>query len=158
PVGVTLEPGVRGSVFTLREHRLYAIGTEVGVELRPERTDHAVRRPAVHVVRRLAEMRARVDVVVLGGHDMVPVAGLHGRRDGAGHRGATGHRQRTALAEIVLDVDDDQGSAHDAPFEGWKTTGTAGSPAESFRPSHGMEMRHWRRCSRESPRVGRSGT
>ncbi len=59
-------------------------------------------------------MIARVDVVVAGGHDEV-VAVVPGEQlgDAAGHGGAAGHRQRAALAEVVLDVDDDQ-RAHQA--------------------------------------------
>ncbi len=36
--------------------------------------------------------------------------------------------------------------------------GIAGSPAESFSPSHGIEIRHCRVCSRDSISVGRSDT
>src|SRR5687767_437162 len=35
-------------------------------------------------------------------------------------------------------------------------TGIAGSPAESLSPSHGIEIRHWRRWARDSASVGRS--
>ena len=62
----------------------------------------------------VGEVGARVDVEVLGRHD-VPVAVLAGDvlADRAGHRGAAGHRERAALAEVILHIDDDQ-CAHGA--------------------------------------------
>jgi uncharacterized membrane protein YphA (DoxX/SURF4 family) len=58
-----------------------------------------------------------VDVEVLGGHH-VPVARLTGQVvvDRSRQGGAAGHRQRAALAEIVLHVDDDQGSHASHPI------------------------------------------
>ena len=54
-------------------------------------------------------MLAGIDVEVLGRHH-VGVVGTAGKQfgDAAGDLGAAGHRQRTALAEVVLNVDDDQ--------------------------------------------------
>src|SRR6185295_8353612 len=100
------------------------------VELLAGRADDAVRGPTVNEIGRVAEVRARVDVVVLGGHDVVPVAGRHCRGDAGGHRRAAADRERTALAEVVLHVDDDECPAHGLPPT--TITGMAGSPAESL--------------------------
>ena len=122
----------------------------------------------VDEVRRVAEVRARVDVVVLGRDHVVPAVRL-GRRAARGDRrrpppAPPATAQRAALAEVVLHVDDDQrvGSSALLPSAAGVTrstvTGIAGSPAESLSPSHGMEIRHSRRCSATRSRVGRSAT
>ena len=73
------------------------------------RAHDAVARTRVDEVRRVGEVGARIDVGVAGGHDEV-VGGLarEVRRDVARRLRAAGDRERPALAEVVLDVDDDQ--------------------------------------------------
>jgi hypothetical protein len=71
--GVTLETRVRRRVLALLEDRLDAVGVQRRMELDPGRADHAVDRPRRDVVGRVAEVGARVDVVVLGRDDVVPV-------------------------------------------------------------------------------------
>ena len=67
---------------------------QLRVELDPAGADHAVRRPGVHVVRVVAEVRARVDVVVLGGDHVVPPVRLARAAEIAGgHPGAAGDRR-----------------------------------------------------------------
>ena len=109
-----LEPAVGGRVRALQEHRLHGPGVQVRVEVRAGRPGHAVRRPGRRVVRMVGEVGARVDVEILGRHH-VPVAGSarHVLADRARHRGAAGHGERAALAEIILYIDDDE-CAHGA--------------------------------------------
>ena len=106
----TLEPAVRRRVLSLAEHRLHRRGVQVRVEVRAGRARHAVRRPGRRVVRVVGEVAARVDVEVLGRHHVRVV--LSAAREvlahRPGHRGPASHRQRPALAEVVLHVDDDQ--------------------------------------------------
>src|SRR5689334_578788 len=105
----TLEAAVRGRVRAFQEHRLHRRSIQGRVKIRARGPGHAVRRPGRGVVRVIGEVGARVDVEVLGRHH-VPVTGAarHVRADRAGHRGAAGYGERPALAEVVLDVDDDQ--------------------------------------------------
>src|SRR5580693_9610724 len=60
-------------------------------------------------IRLIRKMVTRVDVAVFSRHHML-VAGLAGQIvvDGEAQLGAPSHRQRTARAEVVLHVDDDQ--------------------------------------------------
>src|SRR6185312_10787360 len=104
-----LEPAVGGRMLALQEHRLHGPGVQVRVEVRAGRPGYAVRRPGGRVVRMVREVRARVDVEVLGRHH-VPVAGFarHVLADRARHRGAAGHGELAALAEVVLDINDDE--------------------------------------------------
>ena len=54
-------------------------------------------------------MAARVDVEVLGRHDVrVVMSARQTLAHRPGHRGPAGHGQRPALAEVVLHVNDDQ--------------------------------------------------
>ena len=78
---------------------------------RPAGADDAVHGPGRDVVGRVAEVCAGVDVVVLGGDDVVPRAGRAGGAEiAAATAGAASDGQRAALAEVVLHVDDDQGA------------------------------------------------
>ena len=62
----------------------------------------------------VGEMGARVHVEVLGGHHVrVFMIGGETLADRARYGGTAGHGERTALAEVVLYVDDDQ-CAHGA--------------------------------------------
>src|SRR5690606_13473532 len=140
-----LEARVRSGGVSLLEDRLDLVGVEVGVELGSRRAGDAVLRPRLLEVGFRVEMVARVDVVVLRGHDVVVVVIGEHLRDGAGDPGAARDGERTALAEVVLYVYDDQCFGHGVPCT---STGTAGSPAESFSPSQGIEIRQRRRCSR----------
>src|SRR5262249_55207768 len=81
-------------------------------------------------------------------------------RDGRRDTGPAGRRERAAPAEVVLYVDDDQRTAHrslPSGTQGTQVTGIAGSPWDSFRPSHGIEIRQFLRCSGASWSGGRSG-
>src|SRR5262249_59984214 len=136
---VPLEPRVRRRVITLREDRFDPVGVEGGVEVLARRTSDTVRRPRVDVVGRVAEVVAGVDVVVLGGHHVIPAVRLGQHlRDGRRDTGPAGRRERAARAEVVLYVDDDQRTAHrslPSGTQGTQVTGIAGSPWDSFRPS-----------------------
>ena len=108
----------------------------------------------------VAEVRARVDVVVLGGDHVVPP----GRPAAIARRSpaATAAPPATAseppsqksfctstmISALAIGVSLSGGVDGRAQPAGTTVTGTAGSPAESFSPSHGMEIRHRRRCSR----------
>ena len=74
----------------------------------------AVRRPAFLEVRCIREMRTGIDVPVLRRQHMVElvVMGLDVFADGASHGCPAGHRQGSPFAEVVLDIDDDQGTGH----------------------------------------------
>jgi hypothetical protein len=94
---------------TLHEHRFDGAVVELRMKLDARGADLAMPRPRHPVVGVLGEMLSRVDVVVLAGDD-VGVVGM-GRDmliDFAYHRGATGNPQGTALAEVVLYIDDDE--------------------------------------------------
>ena len=69
--------------------------------------DDAVHRPGVDEVRLGGEVRAGFDVVVAGRDGVVEPAVGEACADGASHSRAPRHGERTALAEVVLDVDDD---------------------------------------------------
>ncbi len=120
--GGALEAGVGRGVLTLEEDRVERLRVEVGVEGLTVRPDHAVRRPRVREVGVLAEVVARVDVVVTGGdRDVVggrprvpPGPVVQQVADAEGHLGAPLDRQAAALAEVVLDVDHDQCALHPA--------------------------------------------
>jgi hypothetical protein len=62
----------------------------------------------------VGEMVTRIDVEILGGHHMAISGGARGEviADGARQGRPTGHGQRTALAKVVLNVDDDQRAHH----------------------------------------------
>src|SRR5690606_33566371 len=134
------------------------VGVELGVELGTRGAGLAVHRPPLPEVGLLVEVLPGVDVVVLGRHHVVPPGRVLAQRgrDVGGDLGTSGHRERTTFAEVVLDVYDDQRAAHVVPP--MIVTGIAGSPSDSFSPSQGMAMRLFRRCSRASASVGRSGT
>ncbi|CAO0832797.1 hypothetical protein SMICM17S_07939 [Streptomyces microflavus] len=113
-----LETAVRGRVGALVEDGVDGPGGDGGREVRVEadalRTGDAVHRPGVLEVRGVGEVVAGVDVVVPGG-DHVPVAGLgltDEIGDGGGDVGTTRHREAAALAEVVLNVHDDQCAVH----------------------------------------------
>ena len=109
-----LEPGVGGGVLALVEHRLDPRECPGrGGGRRPSVSAHAVRRPGVDVVgrgRRSGRRGRR------GGRGWRRrgrrLAGGSVRDDRRGHGRAAGDRQRAALAEVVLDVDDDQRAWH----------------------------------------------
>src|SRR5580693_4616002 len=57
----------------------------------------------------LGEVVTRIDVEVLGGHYMTVVGAVSQVSADCARQGRTaGHCQRTALAKVILDVDDDQ--------------------------------------------------
>jgi len=72
----------------------------------------------------LRKVAARVNVEILGGHNVViAVLASEQRTDGPGDRGTSGYRQGAAFAKIVLDINDDE-RAHDAyPTAGRLITG-----------------------------------
>src|ERR1017187_7108646 len=63
----------------------------------------------------VGEMSTRIDMEVLGRHDVPVAAGVagHMRADRVRHRGAAGHGERSAFAEVILHINDDQ-CAHGA--------------------------------------------
>src|SRR5690606_32272299 len=151
------------------------VGVQVRVELGAIGAGLAVLRPALHEVRGLVEVIARVDVVVLGRHHVVPPLRLLPQLGGDpfGHRRPALDRQRTAFAEVVLYVHNDECLAHLTPPQPSlmlqrrgeaqpspesMVTGIAGSPAESFSPSQGTATSPERSSSRAAARSGRSGT
>src|SRR5699024_6239753 len=110
-VGVALETGVGGGVGALAEVGLDGVAADVTVHGGTLRPGDAVDGPGVDVVGVVGEVRARVDVPVLGGHDVgVTVAvGVLVLTDEAGDLIAAVGGEGTAGAEVVLDVDDDEG-------------------------------------------------
>src|SRR5690606_7100869 len=146
-------------VLALGEHFGDRSDVQRRMERRPRRARAAVRRPRAHVVRVVAEVCARIDVVVPGGHHVLVVALVRQcARDVLGHRGAAVHGQCAAFAEVVLYVNDDQRRTHrPPPFRGSTTVGMAGSPWDNVRPSHGRLTSARRRCCLLSASVGRSG-
>src|SRR5690606_31062610 len=103
------------AVLALREHGLHRPDVERRVEARARQTGLAVPGPRRHEVRFLAEVRAGVDVVIAGRGDVLVGAPAHQ----FGHAGRDGRPavdgERTALAEVVLDVHDDQCGTHRIP-------------------------------------------
>ena len=107
-------------MLALEEDRVERLRVEVRVERLAVGADLAVDRPGVLEVGVVRPVRAGVDVVVLGGHDV----GVVGRLRVLDHPvvqhlgdvgrdpGAAGDRQRAALAEVVLHVDHDQRPLH----------------------------------------------
>ena len=75
-----LEAGVRRRVLALEEDRVERLRVEVGVERLAVGADPAVHRPRVGEVGLPRPVRARVDVVVLGRHDVVVRRRLGSRR------------------------------------------------------------------------------
>ena len=69
-----LEPGVCGGVLALLEIGLDVFGVQVRVEFGAAGAGNAVRRPAVLEIGCLGEVRAGIDMPVLGGHDVVELA------------------------------------------------------------------------------------
>ncbi len=120
PSCAALEAGVRRLVLALEEDRVEGLRVEVGVEGLALGPDPAVHRPGVHEVRLPGPVVAGVDVVVLGGDDVVVRRRVGPARaslvqqpaDVRGYLGAAGDGQGPALAEVVLDVDDDQRGLH----------------------------------------------
>ena len=53
-------------------------------------------------------MSTRVDVEVLGCHDMPVAVSGHVLADRARHRGAPGHGERPAFTEVILHINDNQ--------------------------------------------------
>src|SRR3712207_1246773 len=106
-------PICRG-VLALVEHRLDGLALQPRVQLDAVRTDHAVRRPGLQVVRLLGEVAAGVDVVVAGGHHVRVVGRV--RADVLADRGGdvrtAGDGEAAALAEVVLHVHDEQSARH----------------------------------------------
>src|SRR4051794_26345860 len=84
------------------------------MEQRARRPGHTVPRPGFDEVGLGCEMGSRVDVPVGAGDDdgVIALVPLEEFGDAGGDRGTTGHGQRTPFAEVVLNVDDQQGAAH----------------------------------------------
>ncbi|MCY1310446.1 hypothetical protein D9M70_606350 [compost metagenome] len=82
------------------------------MQLRAGRAGNAVRRPAVNEVGGFGEVGAGLDVPVLRSHDVVELAvvGVHVLADGARDVGPALDGQGTALAEIVLHINNNQGA------------------------------------------------
>jgi hypothetical protein len=118
--GAVLHVLPAGATFDLAARRLVGFRTPLPdaevAEVRAVGADPAVHRPRLDVVRLACPVGAGVDVVVLGGDDdvvrrrVVVLAGpvVEQLADLAGHPGAAADRQRTALTEVVLNVDDDR--------------------------------------------------
>jgi hypothetical protein len=55
----------------------------------------------------VGKMSTRIDVEVPGRHNVpVVIAVREVLADGAGHSSPAGHRERTAFAEVILDIND----------------------------------------------------
>jgi len=85
PVGSALETAVRRRVGAFAEHLLDLPGLQVGMEVGAVGAGHAVPRPGIDEVGVLGEMRTRVDVAVLGGHDVVVAVPRRQQRVDLGH-------------------------------------------------------------------------
>ena len=108
----SLKPGVSSGVFALGKHRVDVLfgGCKMRVKGRPLGVFHAVDGPGIDEVGVLGEVRARIDVPILGGDDVSVVAVMTTREASncLGNVGATRCCQRATGAEIVLYVDDDE--------------------------------------------------
>ena len=115
----TLKTRVRCLEAALTEVRLNVVGVQVLVNLRTLALGHAVHGPGVHEVRGVGEVRTRIDVPILGGHDCVVavVVVLHELANERSHLGAARGRQGTALAEVVLHVHNNQCLRHSRPYK-----------------------------------------
>src|SRR5262245_60147191 len=111
---LALESGVGSDVGTFGEDGFNGLGGQPGVEIRARGADYAVSWPRRHIIRFFGEMATRRDVVVLRRNHVVVISrgGLHVLADRPGDAGTAGHREAASLAEVVLDVDDDEGSRH----------------------------------------------
>ena len=130
------ETGVGGGVLPLLDGGVGDEAVQGGMQPGLVGAGHTVDGPGVDEVGIGREVVTGVDVPVLGGDHqgvVVPVGGRVGG-DPLGDGVAAGDRQRAALAEGGLDVDDDKGPAHAVP----RTIGllVAHEPtiAESTRP------------------------
>jgi hypothetical protein len=57
--------------------------------------------------------------------------------DGGSDIGTSRHREAAALAEVVLNVDDDQGAVHGGcPSVGWRRSGRKGRTSGTRPPAH----------------------
>ncbi len=113
----------------MRKDCLEPAGVQIGVKIRAGGVDAAVRRPGRDVIRMIGEVVARVDVQILGSHHVVVVGAVSQVvADRARQVCPAGHGQRTALAKVFLNVDDDQ-RAHDT------TLSPTGTVPESPQPS-----------------------
>ena len=116
-----LEAGVRRRVLALEEDRVEGLRVEVGVERLPVGADLAVHRPRVDEVG-LADqcapgsmwwsLVATTSVVRPARRASWRVQWCSSSAMSLRDLRAAGHRQRAALAEVVLDVDDDQCALH----------------------------------------------
>lgn len=110
----SLKSGVGGRVFALGKHRVNVLfdGCEVRVEGSALGVFHTVDGPGIDEIGGLGEVRARIDVPILGGDDVAVVAAMATDKAGdcVGNVGATRCCQRATGAEIVLYIDDDESS------------------------------------------------
>src|SRR6202035_132809 len=102
------ETAVGRGVLALGEDGFDRGFLEVGVELSTRRADDAVTRPRRQKVGTVGEMAARVDVKVLGGHDVVVPGACEVVVDVPRDACTAGDLQGATLTEIVLDVSDDE--------------------------------------------------
>ena len=133
---VPLEARVRRRVLALVEDRLEPRPVQPRVQLLAAGADHAVRRPAVHEVRRRARS-ARPGRC--GGPGWRPRRRSRPRRAGPEIAAATSAPPATASeppsVKSFCTSTTSAASAHGDPST--STVGRAGSPRDSFRPSHG---------------------
>src|SRR5690606_7638911 len=108
----SFETRVAVAVLPLGEDRGHPGDVQLRVERRTGGPRDAVPGPGRHEVRLVAEVLARVDVVVAGGDHVVVVSGGDVPGDLPRDLGAAGDGQRAALAEVVLHVHDDQRFRH----------------------------------------------
>ena len=134
--GDRLEARVRRRVRALVEHLVDPARVQRRVEVGSGRAHHTVGWPRIGVVGVGREVRARIAMVIAGGDDGVVVIVVRGHvvGDGGGHGPTAHHRERAALAEVVLHVDDDE-RPH-APYPR-----SAGGPGSSSRASGGSSAR-----------------
>src|SRR5437879_1251362 len=98
------------------------------MELGSGRPDHAVRRPRVDEVRLRGEVRTGIVMRVARRGDLRVVVRRQQGTDCRRDRRTALDRERAPLAEVVLHVDDDQATRHEATST--YRTSSAGSPGD----------------------------
>ena len=126
----------------------HGIRDEFGVVIGPGRVGDAVHRPGVDEVgggigREVTAVVGVAFMPVTRGDDEVIVAGVGGQvcRQAARNRVATGDGERSALREVVLDIDDEQCSGH-------TTEANPSIPLRSALPVHNSRA-SFRFCRRD---------
>ena len=111
---LTIEGRIRGLVHALVDGDIRVEGSKGWVQLGLGSTCNAVRRPGINEVGMVREMRTRIDMPILRGHNAVVIRCVSGNEisDALSAGIPTFNRKSTALAKSRLNINNDERAGH----------------------------------------------